>query len=92
MHELTKLDEVASDHNYSTSSGNSSCNTSDLNGISVDYNRDTLTSTEGGSNIDGLKYLPKWPPVDIEFHDLCYTVPDLNNGSYKYYLYLFNAL
>lgn len=80
IHELTKLDEVASDRNYSTSSGNSSCNTSDLNEISVDYNRDTLTSTDGGSTIDGLKYLPKWPPVDIEFHDLTYTVPDLTSG------------
>lgn len=80
IHDTTKLDDVASDRNYSTSSGNSSCNTSDLNEISVDYNRDTLTSTDGGSTIDGLKYLPKWPPVDIEFHDLSYTVPDLTSG------------
>lgn len=76
IHELTRLDEVASDRNYSTSSGNSSCNTSDLNEISVD----TLTSTDEGSTIDGLKYLPKWPPVDIEFHDLTYNVPDLTSG------------
>lgn len=30
----------------------------------------------------GLKYLPHWPPVNIEFQDLVYTVPDISGKCY----------
>lgn len=30
------------------------------------------------SSSTNLKYLPHWPPVNIEFQDLVYSVPDLN--------------
>lgn len=28
----------------------------------------------------GLKYLPRWPPVNLEFQDLTYTVSDVDKG------------
>lgn len=31
----------------------------------------------GGGSGNGLKYLPKWPPVNIDFQDVTYSVPDL---------------
>lgn len=33
------------------------------------------------SSTTNLKYLPHWPPVNIEFQDLVYTVPDIS-GEY----------
>ncbi|KAJ6648259.1 ATP-binding cassette subfamily G member 4, partial [Pseudolycoriella hygida] len=36
-----------------------------------------LTSTKNNS----LKYLPRWPAVDIEFQDLSYSVPDLSGNK-----------
>jgi len=29
-----------------------------------------------------LKYLPHWPPVNIEFEDIVYTVPDELESKY----------
>lgn len=28
----------------------------------------------------GLKHLPSWPPVNIDFQDVSFTVPDLIEG------------
>lgn len=39
--------------------------------ISVDSNHQKHDSR-------GLKYLPHWPAVNIEFQDLVYTVPDIS--------------
>lgn len=33
----------------------------------------------------GLKYLPEWPSVNIEFQDLVYTVPDIS-GKFRFTL------
>ncbi|XP_055917320.1 ATP-binding cassette sub-family G member 1 [Eupeodes corollae] len=46
---------------------------SDINEISVE-------SQELKEKV-GLKYLPSWPPVNLEFRDLNYSVPDLTKGS-----------
>lgn len=56
----------------------SSYNSSDLNEISVDYDREYRRQP---SNNAGLKYLPHWPPVNLEFQDVVYTVPELNKGK-----------
>lgn len=36
----------------------------------------------GQDSTKGLKYLPSWPAVNIEFQDLVYTVPDIS-GMYS---------
>lgn len=36
-----------------------------------------------GSNPGGLKYVTHWPPVNIEFQDLVYSVPDMQ-GKFVY--------
>lgn len=43
----------------------------------------TTTSTTVADDIgaNGLKYLPKWPPVNIDFQDVTYSVPDLGGES-----------
>lgn len=47
--------------------------------ISIDDQQ--YVSSSSGSSIaaaNTLKYLPRWPPVNIEFQDVVYTVPDLS--------------
>lgn len=41
------------------------------------------SSTDDSFRGNGLKYLPKWPPVDIEFQDLTYSVPDMTGNLQK---------
>lgn len=36
-----------------------------------------------GSSPGGLKYVRHWPPVNIEFQDLVYSVPDVQ-GKFVY--------
>ncbi|XP_055839144.1 ATP-binding cassette sub-family G member 1 [Episyrphus balteatus] len=50
-----------------------SVSNSDINEISVESQH--LTEKVG------LKYLPSWPAVNLEFRDLNYSVPDLTKGS-----------
>lgn len=40
--------------------------------ISIDSDHQQLDGSRG------LKCLPHWPSVNIEFQDLVYTVPDIN--------------
>jgi hypothetical protein len=36
----------------------------------------------------GLKHLPHWPSVNIEFEDIVYSVPDVpTEGEFSSYLY-----
>lgn len=65
----------------SHSSGTSLSCSSDINAISVDLG--------DGDNIscNGLKYLPTWPAINLEFRDLTYEVYDVHTkGKFSKYL------
>lgn len=50
--------------------------------ISVDERHLLSTSiTVEDTTTNTLKYLPRWPPVNIEFQDLVYTVPDIRGKA-----------
>lgn len=57
-------------------SGSSLDYSSDINAISME-----LADVEDNPSINGLKYLPLWPAVNIEFSGLTYEVPDQGNGK-----------
>jgi len=59
---------------------------------SSDINADSLEpdQSEDFQTVLGLKYLPSWPAVNLQFSELCYVVPDQTNGeciksAYVYY-------
>lgn len=37
---------------------------------------------QGISATNALKYLPNWPPVNIEFQDLVYSIPEIGGGKF----------
>ncbi|EDW11002.1 ATP-binding cassette sub-family G member 4 [Drosophila mojavensis] len=57
-------------------SGSSLDYSSDINAISVE-----LPDAEDSQSVNGLKYLPLWPAVNIEFSGLTYEVPDQRNAQ-----------
>ncbi|TDG46673.1 hypothetical protein AWZ03_006853 [Drosophila navojoa] len=57
-------------------SGSSLDYSSDINAISVE-----LADAEDSQSVNGLKYLPLWPAVNIEFSGLTYEVPDQGNAQ-----------
>lgn len=47
----------------------------------MQYSSDEISVDSDHQNREGargLKYLPHWPAVNIEFQDLVYTVPDIS--------------
>lgn len=71
---LTKSKVMASNkRNGSSNSSNENTSNSDINEISVE--------SQSLNEKSGLKYLPSWPPVNIEFRDLNFSVPDFAKGS-----------
>ncbi|XP_037957708.1 ATP-binding cassette sub-family G member 4 [Teleopsis dalmanni] len=65
-------------HSTQSHSNRSSLNySSDINAISIDL---VDQSNNAGT---GFKYLPSWPPVNLQFRDLTHTVHLLGNGSKK---------
>lgn len=40
----------------------------------------------GLNQSNNLKHLPHWPPVNIEFQDILYSVPDIL-GNFCYYYF-----
>nr|NP_001033863.1 uncharacterized protein Dmel_CG4822, isoform G [Drosophila melanogaster]ABC65869.1 uncharacterized protein Dmel_CG4822, isoform G [Drosophila melanogaster] len=50
---------------------------------SSDINADSLEpdQSEDFQTVLGLKYLPSWPAVNLQFSELCYVVPDQTNAS-----------
>lgn len=50
----------------------------------MQYSSDEISVDSDHQQLDGargLKYLPHWPSVNIEFQDLVYTVPDISGKS-----------
>lgn len=45
---------------------------------SFDKNSENVECLMEQPSTGALKYLMNWPSVDIEFHDLMYSVPDIN--------------
>lgn len=43
---------------------------------------DSEISTDIQQLATGLKHLPRWPPVNIEFQDIVYSVPDSLSSEY----------
>ena len=41
------------------------------------------------TSIPTLSYLPKRPPVDIEFSDVSYTVPQGRKGIFSIHFYIY---
>lgn len=50
--------------------------------ISIDEVVEPSSTINESTKNNSLKYLPRWPPVNIEFQDLSYSVPDLS-GKFK---------
>lgn len=57
-------------------SGSSLNYSSDINAISVEL----PSSDPDYQSAHGLKYLPTWPAVNLEFAGLTFEVPDQKNG------------
>lgn len=66
---------------YKSRSGTSLNYSTDINAISVDLPEQ---SDEFISTYNGLKYLPRWPAVNIDFHNLTYKVPVAGKGKIFY--------
>lgn len=71
--------QTASSLKGSTTSQNSSLQySSDINAISLEPDH-----SEDFQSVNGLKYLPSWPAVNLQFTELSYDVLDQNNASKK---------
>lgn len=68
--------EISSESSPSCASLNYS---SDINAIGVDTPEKSENDIAPSVN-SGLKYLPRWPPVNLEFQDLTYEVSDVDKG------------
>lgn len=53
---------------------------SDINAIGVDTPEKSEHGFVPAAN-NGLKYLPRWPPVNLDFRDLTYEVSDVDKGK-----------
>ncbi|XP_052838117.1 ATP-binding cassette subfamily G member 4 isoform X2 [Drosophila gunungcola] len=70
--------QTASSLKCSTNSQNSSLQySSDINAISLEL----PDHSEDFQSVNGLKYLPSWPTVNLHFTELSYEVPDQANAS-----------
>lgn len=45
------------------------------NGINSEQNEHSPTS-------NSLKYLPSWPPLNMEFQELVYSIPEIGGGKW----------
>ncbi|KAH8284489.1 hypothetical protein KR044_010297 [Drosophila immigrans] len=72
-----ELEAGAKSTSYCQTDTSSSINySSDINAISAD-----LPDTDDYQSQNGLKFLPAWPAVNLEFSGLSFEVPDENNAS-----------
>lgn len=48
---------------------------------SESYDSISMDLESSSSNFQGLKYLPSWPAVNLEFDDIVYSVEDFESKS-----------
>lgn len=52
----------------------------------ISVEEDVIPPMDDSTKNNSLKYLPRWPPVNIEFQDLSYNVPDLSGMYHIIYI------
>ncbi|KAH8244569.1 hypothetical protein KR038_002431, partial [Drosophila bunnanda] len=71
--------ETTKMHATSSSQHSSDQYSSDINAISLELPE----HSEDFQSVNGLKYLPSWPAVNLQFTELSYEVPDQLHASQK---------
>lgn len=50
--------------------------------MDISENEISLEQNEYSSTSNSLKYLPSWPPLNMEFQELVYSIPEIGGGKW----------